>query len=446
MAKHLTEDTTAKIAGKTFPTPNASADGKFLKYVDATNEFVFADAGGAFSGTLDDITDGTIYKKVTQTEKNTWNAKSDLTLTTVKADTEIASAIALKHSNLLDHSHTNKSVLDGIQESLTAVLKGNYDTAYTHSQSAHAPSNAVSLATVKADAEIASAISLKHSNSLDHSHANKSALDLVSGINTGDQDLSGKVDKVTGKGLSTEDYTTVEKSKLSGIESSAVALATVKADVDVASAISLKHSNSLDHSHSNKATLDNIQEALTTALKSQYDTAYTHSQSAHAPSNAQKNSDITKAEIEAVLTGEITSHTHPGGAGGLGYAINVQALTSSPADGATVYFGMLPKAPVTVAGTSKVYIRKAGTIKIAEIYCYSGTAGTNEAWSLYIRVNNTTDYLIATLSVNTNERVFSNAGLNIPVSAGDYFEIKGIQPTWATNPLTCIYAGYIYIE
>jgi len=39
-------------------------------------------------------------------------------------------------------------------------------------------------------------------------------------------------------------------------------------------------------------------------------TAYDHSQATHAPSNAQKNSDITKAEIEAKLTGSITSHTH----------------------------------------------------------------------------------------------------------------------------------------
>ena len=39
----------------------------------------------------------------------------------------------------------------------------------------------------------------------------------------------------------------------------------------------------------------------------------THVASAHAPSNAQKNSDITKAEIEAKLTGEIGSHTHAGG-------------------------------------------------------------------------------------------------------------------------------------
>ena len=40
--------------------------------------------------------------------------------------------------------------------------------------------------------------------------------------------------------------------------------------------------------------------------------AYDHSQTAHAPANAQKNSDITKEEIEAKLTGNITSHTHSG--------------------------------------------------------------------------------------------------------------------------------------
>jgi hypothetical protein len=41
-----------------------------------------------------------------------------------------------------------------------------------------------------------------------------------------------------------------------------------------------------------------------------WDTAYDHSQSAHAPSDAQKNSDILKSEIEAVVTGEISSHYH----------------------------------------------------------------------------------------------------------------------------------------
>ena len=36
----------------------------------------------------------------------------------------------------------------------------------------------------------------------------------------------------------------------------------------------------------------------------------THVAQAHAPSDAQKNSDITKGEIEAKLTGAISSHSH----------------------------------------------------------------------------------------------------------------------------------------
>lgn len=130
----------------------------------------------------------------------------------------------------------------------------------------------------------------------------------------------------------------------------------------------------------------------------------------------------------------------------LGYTLSVQALTSSPADGATIYFGNLPKAPVTTANISKVHIPRAGTIKVARIYCYSGTAGTAENWSGYIRLNNLTDTLIQTIGSATNERIFTNTSLSIAVVAGDYIEIKFINPTWATNPLTTIFGGYIYIE
>lgn len=126
--------------------------------------------------------------------------------------------------------------------------------------------------------------------------------------------------------------------------------------------------------------------------------------------------------------------------------VNVQALTSSPADAATAYFGNLPKAPTTTANISKIYFRRAGTINVAEIYNYSGTAGTNEAWSLYVRKNNTTDYLIATVSAATNGRVFSNTALSIPIVSGDYVEIKMVNPTWVTNPLTCIFGGYLILN
>jgi hypothetical protein len=146
------------------------------------------------------------------------------------------------------------------------------------------------------------------------------------------------------------------------------------------------------------------------------------------------------------IQSHITSPHAPADASRLGMAINVQALTSSPTDSQTVYFGMLPKAPTTTANISKVYIRKACTLKIAEIYVYSGTAGSNESWSLYVRKNNSVDTLIATVGVNTNERVFSNVNLNVSFSAGDYFEIKGVQPLWGTNPATTIYGGYLYFE
>jgi len=129
------------------------------------------------------------------------------------------------------------------------------------------------------------------------------------------------------------------------------------------------------------------------------------------------------------------------------YAIPVQALTSSPGDAPAInYFGMMPKAPATSAGANKIYFRKPGTITAVEIYCYSGTAGSNEAWTLYIRKNNTTDTQIATVSTAVSERIFSNTQLSIQVAAGDYIEIKSINPTWATNPLTTIFGGYILIE
>jgi len=131
---------------------------------------------------------------------------------------------------------------------------------------------------------------------------------------------------------------------------------------------------------------------------------------------------------------------------GIGYTIPVQALTYSPLDGETTYFGNLPKAPTTTVDISKIYIRKAGTIKIIEIYCYSGTAGTNEAWTLKIRLNGLYDTTIATIATTTKERIFSVTDLALAVVAGDYIEIKSVQPTWVTNPSTTIFGGYVYIE
>ena len=75
------------------------------------------------------------------------------------------------------------------------------------------------------------------------------------------------------------------------------------------------YSNSLDHTQGTDQGLDTGGENAVTAAQAKG--AYSHSQAAHAPSDAQKNSNILKTEIEAVLTGELTSHSHAGGAGGI---------------------------------------------------------------------------------------------------------------------------------
>lgn len=130
------------------------------------------------------------------------------------------------------------------------------------------------------------------------------------------------------------------------------------------------------------------------------------------------------------------------------YALYVQALLTSPVDAATVFFGNSPKSPITSPeGANKMYIPRTGTVTGAIIYVYSsGTSGSNEDWALYVRKNATTDFLIQSLAVTTNERVFSNLAMNIPVVVGDYLEVKGVQPTWVTNPTNTTYGGQIFVQ
>lgn len=170
--------------------------------------------------------------------------------------------------------------------------------------------------------------------------------------------------------------------------------------------------------------------------------------------NVDNTSDATKNAASATLTNKTISGASntlsniPTSAvtGYSGYVLYVQSLTSSPADGQTIYWGSIPRAPNVTAAASKAYIPKAGTIKKVVIYSNAGTAGSAEAWSLYVRHNDTTDYLIQSLSLSTSERSWSNAAMSIVVAEGDFIEIKSVNPTWATNPLTFITGGYVYIE
>lgn len=126
-------------------------------------------------------------------------------------------------------------------------------------------------------------------------------------------------------------------------------------------------------------------------------------------------------------------------------AIQVMALAANLVDSETTYFGSMPVAPTTTAGTRKVYVPKAGTISKVHIYSYSSTAGSGEEWTVSLRLNDTTDHVVAAVSTAASERIFAD-DLAIAVVAGDFFEIKSVQPAWATNPEGTSFAGFVYIE
>lgn len=113
-------------------------------------------------------------------------------------------------------------------------------------------------------------------------------------------DISGKVDKVSGKGLSTNDLTDVLKSNYDTAynhsqqvhapsNAQANIIESVKVDGTVLTvtnkAVNIDLSGKVDKVSGKSLSAND----LTNTLKSNYDTAYAHSQQAHAPSSAQAN-------------------------------------------------------------------------------------------------------------------------------------------------------------
>lgn len=127
--------------------------------------------------------------------------------------------------------------------------------------------------------------------------------------------------------------------------------------------------------------------------------------------------------------------------GGTGYVISYTTLDNTVPDLATLYF--VPNVVWQADGAAGTYasyqlfIPRSGTItKIYGSCTVSGTLGTTESCTIALRLNNSTETNITTtLQLSAASNPFSNTGLSIAVSAGDYFGIKFIGPTFATNPL-----------
>ena len=132
--------------------------------------------------------------------------------------------------------------------------------------------------------------------------------------------------------------------------------------------------------------------------------------------------------------------------GSSGYAIQVGATsTSTFTDGQSLFFGSPGHSVLTAGSQRRVYMPAAGIISVAYLYGRFANGGSGEEWPLYIRLNNTTDTLVYTHNTTNADKLWSNTGLSITVAAGDYIEMKLINPSWVTNPSSGLLNGVLYI-
>jgi hypothetical protein len=94
-------------------------------------------------------------------------------------------------------------------------------------------------------------------------------------------------------------------------------------------------------------------------------------------------------------------------------------------------------APSTTAARRRVYVGSARRIVGIDIQTFTTVTGSGETVTVSVRVNNTTDYLIGTMTWNPGANsyaILNNQGMDISLNADDYWEIKIVCPTWTTNP------------
>lgn len=121
-------------------------------------------------------------------------------------------------------------------------------------------------------------------------------------------------------------------------------------------------------------------------------------------------------------------------------ATNQSSAAITPADATTYYFGVInPTAvPTTTAATRTGTFPTNCTLIGYAITTNTSAAASQEAGTLSIRINNTTDYLISNAvvfgSAANQQRHTQGFALNHTFNATDSWELKFVSPTWATNP------------
>lgn len=268
---------------------------------------------------------------------------------------------------------------------LTDTLKSNYDAAYTHSTSAHAPSNAERNAIVgvqKNGTDVSIDASTRKVNitvptktsDLNNDSGFLTTADIPEGAaaSTTAPKMDGtatvgtemafargdhihpsdttKVDKVAGKGLSTNDYTTNEKNKLAGIAEGANNYTLPDATTSVKGGVKLSTSTS---------STSTTTAATPSAVKAAYDLANGKQSPATSLSGYGITDAYTKTEIDTKIGDYYTKEE-----------VNAKVSSVYKYKGSVASYSALPKTDLTI-----------GDVYNVETASENNRAGDNMAWN-----------------------------------------------------------------
>ena len=163
IADSITKKHNSSLIGTKTIDETDIANGKIIKYNATSGKLEYETAGAAtgdmLKSTYDTDNDG-IVDKAESIDDGTYSATAQ----------DIQDSITKKHT------HSNKTVLDNIQEAFTAALKSAYDSCVTNE---HTHSNKATLDLIEEAFTSALKIAYDACVTDKHTHANKATLDLI---------------------------------------------------------------------------------------------------------------------------------------------------------------------------------------------------------------------------------------------------------------------------
>lgn len=126
--------------------------------------------------------------------------------------------------------------------------------------------------------------------------------------------------------------------------------------------------------------------------------------------------------------------------------ISIVSAAASLTSGSNLFFGITATSPTGTSLNRAFKSPVSGTIRKAFIRSIATVAG-DRSINVYIRINNTTDYLVATVNTAVVNREFINTSLNIPVIENtDTIVLYAVASGGTTDSTGVYFAGQLIVE